>query len=244
MSQPIEKIQVKSLFELYFMKIINNKLFDIIFQIFPQKSTAQQNYNNKCSNQMTKLTKTIMSPLTTMPAQKMIVISNNNNTLHRSNFASNTPPHQHPKEGSNNLCTLQNQQLKNTEKFSKNMESTYPFIQQKDIKKLGGNNSVVDVIISAESNKNGEQSCKSNSSGKILLGALHPYICCSLCSGYLIKATTIVECLHTFCHSCLMKHLSREKQCPQCSMNIIKSKTNIKYCIDSIHNYLKFICAQ
>lgn len=74
----------------------------------------------------------------------------------------------------------------------------------------------------------GKSSKNSSDSGRILLSSLHPYICCTLCSGYLIKPTTIVECLHTFCHSCLMKHLSTHKKCPQCGIYIMKSKTNIK----------------
>lgn len=197
-----------------------------MFQIFPQKSSTP-NYN-KCPNQMNKLTKTIMSPLTTMPAQKMIVISsNNNNNIQRTSYAVNSP-HQHHSKENPNLRTLQSQQTKNSDSLSKNLESAYSFIQQNDSKNIVGNIAVADNKNSFENNNNVDQSCKSNTSGKILLGALHPYICCSLCSGYLIKATTIVECLHTFCHSCLMKHLSREKQCPQCNMNIIKSKTNIK----------------
>jgi hypothetical protein len=32
---------------------------------------------------------------------------------------------------------------------------------------------------------------------KILLNTVNPYITCNLCKGYLIDATTIVECLHS-----------------------------------------------
>lgn len=35
------------------------------------------------------------------------------------------------------------------------------------------------------------------SSSKIMLNIVNPQITCSLCKGYLINATTIVECLHS-----------------------------------------------
>ncbi|XP_055604366.1 polycomb group protein Psc, partial [Uranotaenia lowii] len=63
---------------------------------------------------------------------------------------------------------------------------------------------------------------------KVDLKSINPYITCNLCKGYLIDATTIVECLHSFCHSCIMKHLRTEQYCPQCEMMINKAKPNIK----------------
>ncbi|XP_065078817.1 polycomb group protein Psc [Ochlerotatus camptorhynchus] len=39
---------------------------------------------------------------------------------------------------------------------------------------------------------------------------------CSLCTGYLIEATTVNDCLHTFCRSCIVRHLERNKYCPKC----------------------------
>ncbi|XP_058066063.1 polycomb group protein Psc [Anopheles bellator] len=60
------------------------------------------------------------------------------------------------------------------------------------------------------------------------LSLVNPCITCNLCKGYLIDATTIVECLHSFCHSCIMKHLRTEQYCPQCEMMINKAKPNIK----------------
>uniref|UniRef100_A0A182PEU6 RING-type domain-containing protein n=1 Tax=Anopheles epiroticus TaxID=199890 RepID=A0A182PEU6_9DIPT len=63
---------------------------------------------------------------------------------------------------------------------------------------------------------------------RVKLGSVYPCITCNLCKGYLIDATTIVECLHSFCHSCIMKHLRTEQYCPQCEMMINKAKPNIK----------------
>ncbi|XP_037887507.1 polycomb group protein Psc [Glossina fuscipes] len=62
----------------------------------------------------------------------------------------------------------------------------------------------------------------------VLLSAVNPHIICSLCFGYLIDATTIVECLHSFCHSCLIKHLRTQEYCPRCEMVINTVKPNIK----------------
>lgn len=49
---------------------------------------------------------------------------------------------------------------------------------------------------------------------------VNPHIICPLCFGYFIDATTIVECLHTFCKKCIVKHLQVSKNCPSCSQKI------------------------
>ncbi|XP_058838853.1 serine-rich adhesin for platelets [Topomyia yanbarensis] len=41
-------------------------------------------------------------------------------------------------------------------------------------------------------------------------------VTCSLCRGYLIEATTINDCLHTFCRSCIVHYLESNKYCPKC----------------------------
>jgi len=58
---------------------------------------------------------------------------------------------------------------------------------------------------------------------KIKLVTLHPYITCKICGGYLIDATTVTECLHTFCKSCLVKHLEENNRCPECDIIIHQS---------------------
>ncbi|XP_040599310.1 polycomb group RING finger protein 6 isoform X1 [Mesocricetus auratus] len=50
------------------------------------------------------------------------------------------------------------------------------------------------------------------------LAELTPYIMCSICKGYLIDATTITECLHTFCKSCVVRHFYYSNRCPKCSI--------------------------
>lgn len=49
---------------------------------------------------------------------------------------------------------------------------------------------------------------------------VNPHIICSLCAGYLIDATSIVECLHTFCKKCIVKHLQVSKHCPTCNVKV------------------------
>lgn len=49
---------------------------------------------------------------------------------------------------------------------------------------------------------------------------LNPHIVCGLCVGYLIDATTITECSHTFCKSCIVKHFQTKKSCPECGQKI------------------------
>ncbi|CAH2322460.1 polycomb group RING finger 6 isoform X1 [Pelobates cultripes] len=61
----------------------------------------------------------------------------------------------------------------------------------------------------------------------INLSDLNPYILCSICKGYFIDATTITECLHTFCKSCIVRHFYYTNRCPKC--NIVVHQTQPLY---------------
>ncbi|XP_064390903.1 polycomb group RING finger protein 1-like [Halichondria panicea] len=52
----------------------------------------------------------------------------------------------------------------------------------------------------------------------VRMRGINEHITCSLCAGYLIEATTITECLHTFCKSCIVKHLQSNNDCPTCNV--------------------------
>lgn len=58
---------------------------------------------------------------------------------------------------------------------------------------------------------------------KIRLKTVNAHITCFLCKGYLIDATTITECLHTFCKSCIVKYLDDHNNCPKCHLVIHQS---------------------
>ncbi|PRP77246.1 putative Locus-specific chromosome binding protein [Planoprotostelium fungivorum] len=47
---------------------------------------------------------------------------------------------------------------------------------------------------------------------------LNEFLVCSLCMGYIKDAHTIVECLHTFCKSCITKYLRDKTDCPTCEV--------------------------
>ncbi|KAJ8402745.1 hypothetical protein AAFF_G00364170 [Aldrovandia affinis] len=59
------------------------------------------------------------------------------------------------------------------------------------------------------------------------LSEFYPYIRCALCNGFFIDATTITECLHTFCKSCIVKHFFYSNRCPNC--NIVVHQTQPLY---------------
>ncbi|XP_061767457.1 polycomb group RING finger protein 5-B-like [Nerophis ophidion] len=46
------------------------------------------------------------------------------------------------------------------------------------------------------------------------------FITCCLCRGYLIKPTTVTECLHTFCKSCIVQHFEESNDCPKCGIQV------------------------
>ncbi|KAJ3653108.1 hypothetical protein Zmor_019025 [Zophobas morio] len=53
---------------------------------------------------------------------------------------------------------------------------------------------------------------------------LNQHLTCKLCKGYFIDATTIIECLHSFCRSCIVKYLETNKYCPVCDVQVHKTK--------------------
>ncbi|KAK2576569.1 hypothetical protein KPH14_005239 [Odynerus spinipes] len=59
---------------------------------------------------------------------------------------------------------------------------------------------------------------------KLRLSKLNEQLTCKLCGGYFIDATTIIECLHSFCRSCIVKYLENNKYCPICEVQVHKSK--------------------
>ncbi|GAB0100055.1 hypothetical protein DMENIID0001_160330 [Sergentomyia squamirostris] len=65
-------------------------------------------------------------------------------------------------------------------------------------------------------------------SKKVQLKDVNECITCHICKGYIIDATTIVECCHSFCHSCIVPHLRTKEYCPKCELIINKTKPNIK----------------
>ncbi|XP_061194207.1 polycomb group RING finger protein 3-like [Saccostrea echinata] len=52
------------------------------------------------------------------------------------------------------------------------------------------------------------------------LRELNPYITCALCGGYLYEASTITECMHTFCKTCIVRYTERNLTCPTCDAPI------------------------
>lgn len=63
---------------------------------------------------------------------------------------------------------------------------------------------------------------------RTMIEEVNSQLMCVLCRGYYIDATTIVECLHSFCRSCIIKHLKVKSYCPICEMMINSAKPNIK----------------
>ncbi|XP_041366550.1 polycomb complex protein BMI-1-like [Gigantopelta aegis] len=53
---------------------------------------------------------------------------------------------------------------------------------------------------------------------------VNPHLLCALCGGYLIDATTIVECLHSFCKTCILRYLETSNYCPICEVLIHKKR--------------------
>ncbi|GAA57479.1 polycomb group RING finger protein 4 [Clonorchis sinensis] len=59
---------------------------------------------------------------------------------------------------------------------------------------------------------------------RIPVVVINPMLTCKLCNGYLIDATTIVECLHSFCRSCILSYLKLHTTCPICDTLLHKTR--------------------
>ncbi|XP_047375322.1 polycomb complex protein BMI-1-like, partial [Sciurus carolinensis] len=59
---------------------------------------------------------------------------------------------------------------------------------------------------------------------RIKITELNPHLRCVLCGGYFIDATTIIECLHSFCKTCIVRYLETSKYCPICDVQVHKTR--------------------
>ncbi|VDI71322.1 polycomb group RING finger protein 4 [Mytilus galloprovincialis] len=59
---------------------------------------------------------------------------------------------------------------------------------------------------------------------KLKLAELNAHLICVLCGGYLIDATSIVECLHSFCRTCIIHYLHTSNYCPVCEVLVHKKR--------------------
>ncbi|XP_043920225.1 polycomb group RING finger protein 1 isoform X2 [Protopterus annectens] len=69
---------------------------------------------------------------------------------------------------------------------------------------------------------------------KVKIKDLNEHIVCYLCAGYFIDATTITECLHTFCKSCIVKYLQTSKYCPMCNQKIHETQPLLNLKLDRV----------
>ncbi|KAM9332613.1 polycomb complex protein BMI-1-A [Pholidichthys leucotaenia] len=92
------------------------------------------------------------------------------------------------------------------------------------------------LIVSQLSLSSRDQTRRSSFQGSLLFSAsmhrttrikiteLNPHLMCVLCGGYFIDATTIIECLHSFCKMCIVRYLETSKYCPICDVQVHKTK--------------------
>ncbi|CAH1382581.1 unnamed protein product [Tenebrio molitor] len=67
---------------------------------------------------------------------------------------------------------------------------------------------------------------------KILVKELNDVLTCTLCSGYLIDATTLTDCHHVFCRGCILRYFENCKAaCPSCN-TVYKKKNQVIFRAD------------
>ena len=70
---------------------------------------------------------------------------------------------------------------------------------------------------------------------------VNEHLVCTLCMGYFNDACTIIECLHTFCRACIMRHFKEYSICPQCEndcgpnpRDIVRTDRTLQSIVDKI----------
>ncbi|XP_060589945.1 nipped-B-like protein isoform X2 [Ruditapes philippinarum] len=63
---------------------------------------------------------------------------------------------------------------------------------------------------------------------RLRVSEVNPHLICVLCGGYYIDATTIIECLHTFCKTCIVGYLEASRHCPVCDNLVHKTKPHLR----------------
>uniref|UniRef100_A0A2C9M9D4 RING-type domain-containing protein n=1 Tax=Biomphalaria glabrata TaxID=6526 RepID=A0A2C9M9D4_BIOGL len=63
-----------------------------------------------------------------------------------------------------------------------------------------------------------------NGTTRLKIGDINKNLICVLCGGYLIDATTIIECLHSFCRTCIVTFLKTSRTCPVCDTVVHKTR--------------------
>jgi len=98
-------------------------------------------------------------------------------------------------------------------------------------------------------NRKDAPNCKMNATRKVELKEVIPNLTCHLCKGFLIEATTIIECIHScklyicflcstiieclflwhglntlnyfsVCKTCIVQHLDKSEYCPVCDVQL------------------------
>ena len=69
---------------------------------------------------------------------------------------------------------------------------------------------------------------------KIPVSSLNAVLTCGICNDYFYNATTITECLHTFCKGCLVTHLHASLFCPICEILVHPSDPFVNIKSDAI----------
>ncbi|GFO24480.1 polycomb complex protein bmi-1 [Plakobranchus ocellatus] len=65
---------------------------------------------------------------------------------------------------------------------------------------------------------------KMDGTTRLKIGELNKNLICTLCGGYFVDATTIIECLHSFCRTCIVTYLRTSKTCPTCDTVVHKTR--------------------
>ncbi|OQR74231.1 hypothetical protein BIW11_09207 [Tropilaelaps mercedesae] len=65
------------------------------------------------------------------------------------------------------------------------------------------------------------------------LVSVNPSLTCALCKGYLVNAMTLIRCMHSFCKSCIHRHLDTSSTCPTCQQRVFRSRMDLYMVADT-----------
>ncbi|ELU14846.1 hypothetical protein CAPTEDRAFT_128203 [Capitella teleta] len=73
---------------------------------------------------------------------------------------------------------------------------------------------------------------RSHEERRLRVRDVNSHVTCRLCKGYLIDASTIQKCLHSFCRSCLVRFLASNHACPVCGVLLNRSEPLLNVRLD------------
>ncbi|XP_050398028.1 polycomb group RING finger protein 6 [Patella vulgata] len=88
------------------------------------------------------------------------------------------------------------------------------------------------INVKQKLNSSVDEDPESKNNVLVPIANINCYLTCGICKGYLYEASTITDCMHTFCKSCIVKFTEKNVHCPTCNIVIHPTEPLINIKLD------------